>query len=437
MTPQPVASAPKEMTPRHPPVPLPDFGVDFAHVLGQGTPASPPHASNQTAAPVRPKAKDNIDTAAAAAATAAAVPTPPAQVLQAFTAATTAGVIQVTAPAASTAGVTQVTAPAQSPSAVLAAAASTPPGSANATSPEATAGSSAAAGTGHPTAMPPGAAALNARVVAAAPSYLSQPNSALAGLWHNTGAEAETAPSTQQPKGADAGPPAAGAPAAPAPATPSPPPPGPALANDPATPAHAAPGIAAAVAASPGPTTASASTDTDASVAGAATVALPATSAQAPQAAAPVASPTLTAPTIMPAAEQVAIQLKQAAQNGTNRIEIQLKPASLGAINVKLDVTHDGRITAMISADRSDTLNLLRQDSSGLQQALRDAGLQADSGSLSFNLRGDPQSSPHYSAPAPTPANAATPARDSDATPSTQSQASRYRRHGGALNIEV
>jgi hypothetical protein len=46
----------------------------------------------------------------------------------------------------------------------------------------------------------------------------------------------------------------------------------------------------------------------------------------------------------------------------------------------------------VISADRSDTLNLLRQDSSSLQQSLRDAGFNADSSSLSFNLRGDSQS---------------------------------------------
>jgi len=56
-------------------------------------------------------------------------------------------------------------------------------------------------------------------------------------------------------------------------------------------------------------------------------------------------------------------------------------------------MTHDGRLTAVISADRSDTMMLLQRGSGELQQALRDAGIQADSGSLSFNLRGDGQSS--------------------------------------------
>jgi hypothetical protein len=94
---------------------------------------------------------------------------------------------------------------------------------------------------------------------------------------------------------------------------------------------------------------------------------------------------------LIPAGEQVAVHLKQAAANGTNEIQIQLKPASLGTIDVKLNVNHDGRLTAVISADRSDTLNLLKQDSGSLQQALRDAGFSADSGSLSFNLRSDAQ----------------------------------------------
>lgn len=93
------------------------------------------------------------------------------------------------------------------------------------------------------------------------------------------------------------------------------------------------------------------------------------------------------------AGDQVAVQLKQAIQNGTNQIQIQLKPESLGSIGVKLNVSHDGKLTAIISASRPDTLNLLKQDSSNLQQALRNAGFQADSGSLSFNLgSGDPQS---------------------------------------------
>ena len=74
--------------------------------------------------------------------------------------------------------------------------------------------------------------------------------------------------------------------------------------------------------------------------------------------------------------------------DGNNEIRIQLKPESLGTIDVKLTTAHDGRISAVITADRSDTLNMLKQDSGTLQQALQDAGLKADSNSLTFNLSG-------------------------------------------------
>jgi flagellar hook-length control protein FliK len=87
-------------------------------------------------------------------------------------------------------------------------------------------------------------------------------------------------------------------------------------------------------------------------------------------------------------AEQVAVTLRQAVSSGSDHIQIQLQPADLGAVEVKLSINHDGRVTMVVSADRSDTLNLLQQDASSLAQALRDAGLQADSSSLSFNLRG-------------------------------------------------
>jgi flagellar hook-length control protein FliK len=91
-------------------------------------------------------------------------------------------------------------------------------------------------------------------------------------------------------------------------------------------------------------------------------------------------------------AEQVAVTLRQAVSSGSDHIQIQLQPADLGAVEVKLSINHDGRVTMVVSADRSDTLNLLQQDASSLAQALRDAGLQADSSSLSFNLRGGYQS---------------------------------------------
>jgi flagellar hook-length control protein FliK len=87
-------------------------------------------------------------------------------------------------------------------------------------------------------------------------------------------------------------------------------------------------------------------------------------------------------------AAQVAASLGQAVRVGNDHIQIQLQPADLGAVAVKLSINHDGRVTMVVSADRSDTLNLLQQNQASLTEALRNAGLSADSSSLSFNLRG-------------------------------------------------
>jgi flagellar hook-length control protein FliK len=89
-----------------------------------------------------------------------------------------------------------------------------------------------------------------------------------------------------------------------------------------------------------------------------------------------------------PVIEQVSVDIRKAIETGNDRINIQLRPASLGRIEVRLELAIDGRVQAMISADRPETLDMLQRDARGLERALQDAGLRADSHSLSFNLRG-------------------------------------------------
>ncbi len=92
-----------------------------------------------------------------------------------------------------------------------------------------------------------------------------------------------------------------------------------------------------------------------------------------------------------PATDQVAVHIAKAAADGADKINIKLKPVSLGQIEVQLDVAADGRVHAVIAADKPETLDLLQRDARGLERALNDAGLRTDSGSLSFNLRGQNQ----------------------------------------------
>ncbi|GAB4186975.1 MAG: hypothetical protein OHK0024_27400 [Thalassobaculales bacterium] len=93
----------------------------------------------------------------------------------------------------------------------------------------------------------------------------------------------------------------------------------------------------------------------------------------------------------MPVSEQIAVQVHKAAAGESDRITIHLRPDSLGRVEVELSVDDGGRLQAVIQADRQDTLDLLRRDQKELERALQDAGLKADSGSLSFNLRGENQ----------------------------------------------
>ncbi|MFM2130533.1 MAG: hypothetical protein RL477_2079, partial [Pseudomonadota bacterium] len=95
--------------------------------------------------------------------------------------------------------------------------------------------------------------------------------------------------------------------------------------------------------------------------------------------------------------EDVAVHIARAASSGSDQITIKLKPAALGQIDVKLELTDDGRVAAVVTADRADTLDMLARDAKSLERALADAGLKADSGSLQFNLRGEGQGHGHES----------------------------------------
>jgi hypothetical protein len=88
----------------------------------------------------------------------------------------------------------------------------------------------------------------------------------------------------------------------------------------------------------------------------------------------------------LPIQEQVAVHVQRALREGAGRVSIQLSPEELGRIHVKLDIDKDKRVTAAVTVERSSTLDLLQRDVKGLERALQDAGLNMDSGDLSFSL---------------------------------------------------
>lgn len=88
-----------------------------------------------------------------------------------------------------------------------------------------------------------------------------------------------------------------------------------------------------------------------------------------------------------PPAGQVSVHIAKAVQAGLDRIDIQLSPASLGRVDIRLDIADRHHVKVVIRADSSDALDALRTDSRLLERALHDAGLKTDAGSLSFHLR--------------------------------------------------
>ncbi len=53
-----------------------------------------------------------------------------------------------------------------------------------------------------------------------------------------------------------------------------------------------------------------------------------------------------------------------------------------------MEISPEGKLSAVIAVERPETLDLLQRDSRALEKSLADAGLKTDSNSLSFSLKG-------------------------------------------------
>ena len=59
------------------------------------------------------------------------------------------------------------------------------------------------------------------------------------------------------------------------------------------------------------------------------------------------------------AVEQVMMQLSRNVKNGNDQMTLQLHPADLGRINIKLDFLGDGKVQGTVIADNQTTLDML------------------------------------------------------------------------------
>ena len=89
---------------------------------------------------------------------------------------------------------------------------------------------------------------------------------------------------------------------------------------------------------------------------------------------------------IVAPSEQIAMQIAKL-PSGKQNITIQLDPADLGKVDVKLEIGQDGRTHISIAAERKETLDMLKNDATGLQRSLADSGIKADAGTMQFNLK--------------------------------------------------
>ena len=75
-------------------------------------------------------------------------------------------------------------------------------------------------------------------------------------------------------------------------------------------------------------------------------------------------------------------------ESGETRFEIRLDPIELGKLDISMTVAEDGRVQAVVRAERPETLDMLQRDARVLENQLRQSGLNVDSNSLSFSLGG-------------------------------------------------
>jgi flagellar hook-length control protein FliK len=159
----------------------------------------------------------------------------------------------------------------------------------------------------------------------------------------------------------------------------------------------------------------------------------PPTAPTAPAAPAPIAAQAAPVPIA-----GVAIEIATQAQAGKNHFEIRLDPPELGRIEVRLDVDRDGHVTSRLIADRSETFNLLRNDATGLQRALQDAGLKTTDNGLQFSLRDQSMNQQQNAAPS-APNNAQIVVQDSTLPAGEAAQRNYSRLAGlrGGIDIRI
>lgn len=92
-----------------------------------------------------------------------------------------------------------------------------------------------------------------------------------------------------------------------------------------------------------------------------------------------------------PVAAQVGGEIVRRFNGSDTSFQLRLDPPELGRVDVRLDVSRDHRVTAVISADSPQALSDLARGARDLQQALQSAGLDVADDGLRFDLSSNGQ----------------------------------------------
>jgi flagellar hook-length control protein FliK len=85
--------------------------------------------------------------------------------------------------------------------------------------------------------------------------------------------------------------------------------------------------------------------------------------------------------------QMIALQMQRNAAAKVDTFTLQLDPADLGRLDIRMKFGSDGSVKAHLSADKPETLAMLQKDAPHLERVLQGAGLEIDGDSISFDLR--------------------------------------------------
>ena len=89
--------------------------------------------------------------------------------------------------------------------------------------------------------------------------------------------------------------------------------------------------------------------------------------------------------------EQIKVNITKSAVKGVDTIDIQLKPEDLGKVQVKMQISKDGKLQADIIVSRQETLDMLQKEISSLTKAFNDAGFDTDGRNFNFSFQEESQ----------------------------------------------